>query len=261
VDWYAATYGPLNSNKYLTMRVAQDSNDAFANQLKPSAAAAEPSIDKTFYLEVDGIINPRILCILGSLFYAKELLVRDVGNENMDIAEMNNMVGTEWEEVTNAMAEGFTQSSSLNCEAIKEMDEEFSNSIFFALSAVKERIHGLLPTSTTVEEDRAFLAAAAWDGFGGLGLSESGCRSCRWQIEEMSFNDYLAVRYRLCRKNVLQRSISQLSCLDAEKNMTVSNIVNQSMDDSTDQVSVIHADVIGYSLELGRILIYKVVAT
>lgn len=231
-----ATYGALNSNKYLTLRVAQESNDAFANQLKPSMTGTEQSIYKTFYLEVDGIINPRILGILGSLFYAKELLVRDLGNENVDIAEMNNMVGTEWEEVTNAMAEGFMRSSSLYCEAIKKMDEKFSSSVFFALSAVKERIHGLMSTSTTVEEDKAFLAAAAWDGFGGLGLSESGCRSCRWQIEEMSFNDYLAVLYRLHRKNVLQRSISQLSCLDAEENMTVSNSIIQSVDDSTDQV-------------------------
>ena len=239
-----ATYGALNNNKYLTLRVAQNSNDAFASQHKPSRTGVEQSIDETFYLELDGIINPRILGILGSLFYAREILVRDVGNENVDIAEMNNMVGTEWKVVANAMAEAFMQSSSLYCEAIKKMDEKFSSSAFFALSAVKERIHGLVSTSTTAEEDKAFLAAAAWDGFGGLGLSESGCRSCRWQIEEMSFNDYLAVLYRLHRKNILQRSFSQLSCLDAAKNMTVSN----SVDDSTDQVCIIHADIIEYCI-------------
>lgn len=237
-----ATYGAINSNKFLTMRVVQDSNDAFANQLKPSMAGTKQSIDKMVYVEVDGIINPRILCILGSLFYAQELLIRDVGNLNMDIAEMNNMIGTEWEEVTNAMAQGFLRSSALYCEMVKNMDEKYSNSVFFALRAIKERIHGLMSTSTTVEEDKFFLAAAAWDGFEGLGLSASGCRSCRWQIEEMSFNDYLAVLYRLHRKNVLQRSISQLSCLDAEKNMTASNSVNQSVDDSIDQVSTVYVD-------------------
>lgn len=238
-----ATYGAINNNKYLTLRVAQDSNNAFTNQLNSSMVTAEQSSDIMFYSGIDGIINPRMLCILGSLFYAKELLAREVGNEDSDIAEMNNMIGTEWGEVMNAMSEGFMQFSSLNCEASKKMDEKYSNSVISALRAIKERMDGLLPTSSTVEEDKAFIAAAGWDGFGGVGLSESGCASCRWQIEEMSFNDYLAVRYRLCRKNVLQRSISQLSCLDAEKNTTVFNSINQSVDDMTDQVNVINADI------------------
>lgn len=235
VDWYVATYGALNNNKYLTLRVAQDSNDAYTNLLKPSMATTEQSSDIMFNSGIDDIVNPRMLCILGSLFYAKELLAREVGNANLDIAEMNNMIGTEWEEVMNAMAKGFMQFGSLNCEVNKKMDEKYYNSVIAALRAIKERMDGLLSTSSTVEEDKAFLAAAGWDGFGGVGLSESGCSSCRWQIEEMSFNDYLAVVYRLCRKNVLQRSISQLSCLDAEKNTTIFNSINQSVDDMTNQ--------------------------
>jgi len=212
-------------------------------------ATTEPSSDIIFYSGIDGIVNPRILSILGSIFYAKELLAREVGNENLDIAEMNNMIGTEWEEVMNAMARGFMQFSSLNCELNKKMDEKYSNSVISALKAIKERVDGLLSTSSTVEEDKAFLAAAGWDGFGGVGLSESGCPSCRWQIEEMSFNDYLAVLYRLYRKNALQRSISQLSCLDAEKSINVSNIVNQSVDDMTNQVNLIHADMYAANCE------------
>lgn len=247
VDWYVATYEAINSNKYLTMRVAQDANDAFANQMK---STAEQSIDKMFYLQVNGTINPRILCILGSLFYAKDLLVRDVGNEIVDITEMDNMEGTEWEKVTNAMAKGFMRSSSPYCELNTKMDEKFSSSVFSALRAIKVRIHGLMSTSTTEEEDKTFLAAAVWDGFGGLGVSESGCLSCRWQIEELSFNDYLAVSYRLYSKYVLKRSLSQLSCVDAENNITISNGVNQSVDDDrTYQASVSHADIMHHSVK------------
>jgi hypothetical protein len=160
LDRYVATYGSLNSKKYLTMGLLK-----IQTTLMPTISSHRgQSVDKTFYLEDDGIISPRTLRIRGSLFYAMELLVRDAGNETMDIAEMN-MIGTEWEVVTNAMAEGFMRSGSLYCEAIK-MDEKFSNSVFFVLSAVKELIRGLLSTSTIVDEDNVFSAAvAAWDGF------------------------------------------------------------------------------------------------
>lgn len=226
------TYGALNNNKYLTMRVAQESNEVYSYQLKPSNSSSEIS----FHLEVDGIVNPRILGILGTLFYAKELLAREVGNQFVDIVEMNNMNGTKWDEVMKAMVQGFKQFGSLKCEAYKKLDENIGHSVISSLEALKKRVDELLSSSSTVEEDEAFLAAAGWDGFGGVGLSESGCKSCRWQIEEMSFNDYLAVLYRLSRKNVLQRAITQLSCLVAKRNSTISSTIQQSVNDTTNQV-------------------------
>lgn len=241
VDWYVTSYGALNNNKYLTLRVVQDAKVAFENQLMSPMTTTDLSGDGLFILGLDGSVNPRILCLLGSLFYAKELLAREVGRENMDITNMNNMIGTQWERDMNTMVRSFLRISTLDCERIMGFDDKFSNSTLSALRAIKERIHGLMCTSTTAEEDKAFLAAAEWDGFGGLGISESGCPSCRWQIEEMSFNDYLAVSYRLYRKGVLKILISHLSCLDVEENIAPSNVVHQNGTDTTDQVFVIHS--------------------
>nr|PNR34699.1 hypothetical protein PHYPA_022597 [Physcomitrium patens] len=235
VDWYVTSYGALNNNKYLTLRVVQDAKVAFENQLMSPMTTTDLSGDGLFILGLDGSVNPRILCLLGSLFYAKELLAREVGRENMDITNMNNMIGTQWERDMNTMVRSFLRISTLDCERIMGFDDKFSNSTLSALRAIKERIHGLMCTSTTAEEDKAFLAAAEWDGFGGLGISESGCPSCRWQIEEMSFNDYLAVSYRLYRKGVLKILISHLSCLDVEENIAPSNVVHQNGTDTTDQ--------------------------
>lgn len=49
--------------------------------------------DGFFILGLDGSVNFWIFCLFGSFFYVKEFFVREVGRENMDIINMNNMIG------------------------------------------------------------------------------------------------------------------------------------------------------------------------
>lgn len=194
----------------MLLRVAQDAREALSSELSSGTSQATVLLDYTSH------IDPYIVCIFATLYYAKELLNNSTETESIEIAHMASMPGTPWEMKVNALVKEFTSTDPLTCQILNQVDKRIKHAVSLALAAILERLQSLLGSfSTTLEEDKALLVAASWEGFGGTGLSQSGCATCRWQIEEMSFNDYLAVLYRSSHKALLQKTISQLSCLNS----------------------------------------------
>lgn len=237
MDWYVPKFGGINNNKYLTLRVAQDAEMAFTSEHMLSLASSEHRNNTRFLLKSNSHLDPQVVCILAVLSHAKNYLASDPMMVNSNIGNMNNMEGTSWGRELVAIAKSFIGSNPLDCESLNQIDTRFKDAAFLAFDIVHDRMQDVLASfSTTIEEDKILLAAANWDGIGGTGLSESGCATCRWQIEELSLNDYLAVLYRISRKIVLQEAVSQLSCFQFKKSATQGNDPQIIGEDTTEQV-------------------------
>jgi hypothetical protein len=213
VDWYVMEYGGVNNNKYLTLKLAHDSHELLTSHVKQSNV----KLVSDFSLKSDGCIDSRIICTFATLSYGKELLVSSGNHISSYIADMDIRVGTVWEQKLDALIGEFSHSDPYTCKTIHGVDPRFRHALSLAFEAVCWRMQSLLNSfSTSLEEDKALLAAASWEKFSGTGLTQSGCASCRWQLEEMSFNDNIAVLYRSSRKELLHQCISEIPCTDAQ---------------------------------------------
>jgi hypothetical protein len=213
VDWYVMEYGGVNNNKYLTLKLAHDSHELLTSHLKQS----DVKLVSDFSLKSDGCIDSRIICTFATLSYGKELLFSSGNHISSYIADMDIRVGTVWEQKLDALIREFSHSDPYTCKTIHGVDPRFKHALSLAFEAVCWRMQSLLNSfSSSLEEDKALLAAASWEKFSGTGLTQSGCASCRWQLEEMSFNDNIAVLYRSSRKELLHQCISEIPCTDAQ---------------------------------------------
>lgn len=213
MDWYSSARGGVNNNRYLTFKLAQDAMRTIAasDQESGDSLTSRPSGD--FSVGADGYVDMYMISILATLFCATDVIS---GNSEVGSFTTIDLVvrtgSTSWEQLMKGIAvEAIFRygSNALDCKTSQTL--RFQAAFSSAKVLVQERLQALLDSfSTSVVEDMALLAAAEWEGMNELEADQLGCPACRWQTEQMSFHDNLAVQFRASLKHFIAHIMSDL---------------------------------------------------
>ncbi|KAL2609007.1 hypothetical protein R1flu_027580 [Riccia fluitans] len=231
VDWYSSTIGAVNNNRHLTWRLARDAMETLTLYLPRQGGASSVDSwslnDTEFTVGANGFVDHYMTSIFATLSYAKQALGKDPTVEPITPVGLVLRSGTAWERIMQSIALETVSPSRWNM-----MDCKISSnsSLQFAFKAAKtvllQRLTSMLDSaSTDLTEDKTLLEVANWEGMNQLGSDQLACPACRWQTEQMSLHDSLAVQYRLSTKTLLSEMISAISCgKNVTRNMTSSVI-------------------------------------
>ncbi|KAJ7521949.1 hypothetical protein O6H91_19G076300 [Diphasiastrum complanatum] len=162
----------------------------------------------------NGYVDPHLVCAIATLYSAKELI--KLSNSNMvdevefSPSDFDNKEGTLWETMLLRLANDSLSINVWNLPVSLEMGGALllKQAFSFAAQAIQQRINLILGSySTDLKEDNLLLHAAAQEGLN-YDDTNQACPNCRWQTEELSGNDHLAVKFRVYQKVIFQHVLS-----------------------------------------------------
>ncbi|KAJ7521945.1 hypothetical protein O6H91_19G076300 [Diphasiastrum complanatum] len=211
VDWYSSAYSAVNNNRYLTFKVANDAIDTLKRHRH--SLLLETSMED-LSVGANGYVDPHLVCAIATLYSAKELI--KLSNSNMvdevefSPSDFDNKEGTLWETMLLRLANDSLSINVWNLPVSLEMGGALllKQAFSFAAQAIQQRINLILGSySTDLKEDNLLLHAAAQEGLN-YDDTNQACPNCRWQTEELSGNDHLAVKFRVYQKVIFQHVLS-----------------------------------------------------
>ncbi|KAL3691902.1 hypothetical protein R1sor_005553 [Riccia sorocarpa] len=237
VDWYSSNVGAVNSNRPLTWRIARDMMEVSTAYLQQRGASTVDSWngnETEFTVGASGFVDPYMMTIFTALSYAKQALGKDMSVEALTTAELILRESTAWERIMQSIAAETVSRyrwDMIDCET----SSNSSLQLVFktAKSVLLQRLTSMLDSaSTDIVEDKILLQVADWEGMNELGSDQLACPTCRWQTEQMSLHDSLAIQYRLSSKMILTDTISAISCgANGTPNVKSSRHVTHSAED------------------------------
>ncbi|OAE35833.1 hypothetical protein AXG93_4225s1370 [Marchantia polymorpha subsp. ruderalis] len=218
VDWYSSTFGAVNNNRYLTLRIARDAVrtlTAYLSNQETTSLDRSNASEMNFSIGANGFVDHYMTSIFATLSYAKHALTEDMIEGRITSVGLIVKNGTtRWERILQSIA---TETLSRYRWNMMDCKKHIDSSLEFAFKSAKttilQRIHTVLQSfSTDLSEDQYLLDAAGWEGLNNVEDEQLACPSCRWQTEQLSFYDYLALQYRLSVKTFLSEMTSAISC-------------------------------------------------
>lgn len=219
VEWYLATYSSISCNRYLMLTVVQQVVKTISFELMQLNVTAD-ELRADFSVHSDGYINSHILCIFATLSSLKGLFDPsgqiETDWDGAPLGDLEWPQATAWESKITELATECIRISKRRIRGCRSAGTPFRYPVSFALKAIEKRLRFLLDSfPTSLEEDNLMLMAAAWEGYAKIGTSLA-CPTCRWQIEQLSQNDYMAVKFRSLKKALFLDMISWLSCSSSD---------------------------------------------
>lgn len=208
VEWYLSAYR-RGEDKSSSLRLVEAAIQRVGYQANRDNTEGAIISSLDFSVGLDGYIDPYMIYALSSLSNPNRKM--QGGDEVVEANEGDALAQELIVGNNKSLCKGRTS------HYITEWNTQKIPS--YANEALRRRIFAILNSlSTTLEEDEALLKASMWEGFSGDDGGSHLCETCQWQTEELSFNDFLALEYRIQRKHVLLHALSTLShdCIRSE---------------------------------------------
>ncbi|CAM6085612.1 unnamed protein product [Calypogeia fissa] len=225
VDWYSSRHGGVNKNRYLTLKLAQDAMNTIAASLEEFDTPSNDGLKHRsgdFSVGAGGYVDVYMISIFATLYYAEDAISGKPEIGTFTTVDFIVRTGTSaWERIMKDIAlasiSRYGSNALLDCNTTQA--SHFQPGFSSAKMLIQDRLTTFLDSfSTSVVEDMALLAAAEWEGMNEFEGDELGCPTCRWQTEQMSYHDNLAVQFRASLKSFTARTISELGCGASVKN-------------------------------------------
>ncbi|KAI5070185.1 hypothetical protein GOP47_0014528 [Adiantum capillus-veneris] len=240
VEWYLSTFNKEDDKKGSLLSV-------HAAMQMVGHQVSRDNFDKSimsypdFSVGLDGYFDPYMILALNALSNSNKEM--QGGSEVFEVSDVRIEGGSLLEQPTignnSYISSKFSGSFCIgkNTPSIDGLNKPSSDHPSVAL---RGRILTVLNSlSTTLEEDEAVLKASMWEGFSDDEGGSHLCETCQWQTEELSFNDVLALQYRVRKKHVLLHVLSTLSddcTVNEDKHLKAIDIEDASHDVHTKDI-------------------------